>query len=73
LLIKFALFIRLFDASLNPVEKKFQGNMPAKTISAYGAVPSEGKCAIRPKTTVKTSTVKKGRTSAHASPITVCL
>src|SRR5262249_22700393 len=35
--IRRALLIRLLSALLNPVEKKVHGNMPAKTISAYGA------------------------------------
>src|SRR4029077_6095003 len=33
LLIRFALLIRLLEASLNPVEKNVHGSMPAKTIS----------------------------------------
>src|SRR5262245_45225506 len=42
LLMRLALPMRLFDASANAVAKKLHGNMPANTISAYGAVPSEG-------------------------------
>jgi len=41
LLIRLAFVRRLFDASPTAAAKKLQGSMPAKTISAYGAVPSE--------------------------------
>src|SRR6476660_8635203 len=73
LLSKFALAIKLFDASLRPDEKNVQGSIPANTISGYGAAPSEGKFAIRPKMTVKMIIIKSGLISAHAPPITVCL
>ena len=33
LLIRFALLIKLLEASLNPAEKNDHGSMPAKTIS----------------------------------------
>ena len=54
-------------------KRKLQGSMPAKTINAYGAVPSEGSLASLPKTTVKITMVRNGRMSAQAAPITVCL
>src|SRR6266446_8354604 len=54
LLIRLALLTKLLEASLNPVAKKVHGSMPAKTISGYGAVPSDGSLAMRPKMTVKT-------------------
>src|SRR6516165_12097476 len=73
LLIKLALLIRLLEASLNPVEKKVHGKIPARTIKGYGAVPSEGRRAIRPKMMVKTSMERTGRISAQSKPITVCL
>src|SRR6516162_10823804 len=73
LLIRFALLTRLLEASLNPVEKKDHGSMPAKTISGYGAVPSDGSLAMRPNITVKMIIVIKGRMIAQAAPITVCL
>src|SRR5262245_61887950 len=38
LLSKFALAIKLLDASPRPVEKNVQGSIPANTISGYGAV-----------------------------------
>jgi len=34
--------LTLFDASVAAVEKKLQGNIPAKTIRAQGAFRSEG-------------------------------
>src|SRR5206468_3351472 len=64
---------RLPAASLRPLEKNVQGNNPAKTISGYGAEPSDGSLAIRPKITVKTTIVSSGRITAQAAPITVCL
>ena len=70
---RLALPIRLFEASVSAVEKKLHGSMPAKTISAYGVVPSEGNLASLPKTTVNTTIVRNGRISAQAAPITVCL
>jgi hypothetical protein len=73
LLIKFALPIKLFDASLNPVEKNVQGSIPANTISGYGTAPSDGNLAMWPKITVNTAIVRKGRISAQAIPMTVCL
>ena len=57
----------------NELAKNCQGSMPAKTIIAYGAAPSVGILASLPKTTVKTIAVSKGRRTAHAIPITVCL
>ena len=41
MVMRFAPLSRLLDASDNAPEKKVHGSMPAKTISAYGAVPSE--------------------------------
>ncbi len=41
--------------------------MPAKTSRAYGATPSVGSFASRPKTTVKTTMVRKGRSTAQAT------
>ena len=73
LLIKFAFVTRLFEASASAVEKNVHGSIPANTINAYGAAPSLGNFATRPKITVKTIMVKKGRISAHATPMTVCL
>src|SRR6516165_8106028 len=73
LLIRFALLIRLLEASLNPVEKNVHGSMPAKTIRGYGAVPSDGSLAMRPNMMVKMIIVIKGRITAHPTPITVCL
>ena len=73
LLIRLALPIRLFEASATAVAKKLHGSMPAKTMSAYGAVPSDGSLANLPKTTVNTTIVRNGRMIAQAAPITVCL
>src|SRR5437660_11433497 len=39
---RLALRMRLFEASTTAVAKKPHGSRPAKTIRAYGAVPSEG-------------------------------
>src|SRR5437588_10488622 len=69
LLIRFAFPIRLFDASARPLEKNVHGNIPAKTISGYGALPSVGRFAIRPKITEKTTIVMNGRMIAQAAPI----
>jgi hypothetical protein len=65
--------MRLFTASESPVEKKVHGNIPAVTIKAYGALPSDGNFASFPNTTVSTIIVKNGRKIAHAIPMTVCL
>src|ERR1700722_16444425 len=73
LLIRLELVMRLPDASDKPVEQNVHGNMPAKTIRAYGAPPSEGSLAIPPKMIVKTSIERSGQISAHEAPITVCL
>src|SRR5262245_1164322 len=73
LLIRLALPTTLLDASANALEKKVQGSIPAKTMMAYGAVPSDGRLANLLKMAVKTTMVKKGRMTAHAAPITVCL
>src|SRR5215204_3331531 len=73
LLIRLALPTRLLDESVSAPEKKVHGSMPANTMIAYGAVPSEGKLANLPKMMVKTTMVKSGRITAHAVPITVCL
>src|SRR6516225_595984 len=66
LLMRLAFAMTLFEASATAVAKKLHGSMPAKTISAYGAVPSEGRLANLPKTMVKTTMVRKGRMSAQA-------
>ena len=71
--IRLALPTRLLEASLNPVEKNVHGSMPANTIRGYGAVPSDGRLAMRPNIMEKTSMVMNGRITAHAAPITVCL
>src|SRR5438094_8887460 len=55
LLMRWALLMRLLEASLSAVAKKLQGSRPANTISAYGVVPSEGSPANLPKTTVNTT------------------
>jgi hypothetical protein len=60
--------IRLLDASLSPVAKNVHGSIPAKTMSGYGAVPSGGSLAMRPKTTVKTTIVRSGRITAQGHP-----
>src|SRR6185312_10815959 len=59
LLMSFSLYIRLLEASLNPVEKNVHGRTPANTMSAYGAWPSDGNLAILPKTMVNTNIVRK--------------
>src|SRR5258705_6314173 len=58
---RLALLIRLLEASATAVAKKLHGNMPAKTIKAYGAVPSDGSWANFPNTTVNTTIVRNGR------------
>ena len=63
----------MFDASPRIVENRNHGSMPAKTMIGYGAVPSLGRLASRPKTIVKTTIVRNGRITAQATPITVCL
>src|SRR4029077_5343377 len=67
LLIRLALPIRLLEASATAVAKKLHGSIPAKTISAYGAVPSDGSWASLPKTTVKMIIVRNGRMMAQAA------
>src|SRR6266851_1050041 len=67
--IRLALATMLLDASLNTDEKRYQGNIPANTIRAYGAAPSLGSFANLPKTTVKTTIVRKGRKIAQATPM----
>jgi hypothetical protein len=47
--------------------------MPAKTIRAYGAVPSGGSLATLPKMTVKTIIVRNSWIRAQAMPIMVYL
>ena len=59
--------------SESELAKNCQGSIPAKTIIAYGAAPSVGILANLPKTTVNTIAVSKGRRTAQAIPITVCL
>src|SRR6516162_263475 len=71
LLIRLALPTMLLEVSASALEKKVHGNMPAKTMIAYGAVPAEGKLASLPKMTVKTTIVRKGRITAQAAPMTV--
>src|SRR5262249_51566274 len=73
LLMRWALPMRLFEASPSAVAKKLQGSRPANTISAYGVAPSEGSPANLPKMTVNTTVVRNGRMNAQAAPITVCL
>src|SRR5437867_1326076 len=73
LLISLSLPIRLLDASPSAVENRDQGSIAAKTIKAYGAAPSLGRPATRPKITVKTTIVKNGRMIAQATPMIVCL
>jgi hypothetical protein len=63
----------LSDAWLNIVENRNQGSMPAKTMMGYGAPPSLGSLASRPNITVNTTIVRNGRTTAQATPMTVCL
>ena len=73
LLMRLEFPMRLFPDSENAVEKNCHGNSPANTISAYGASPSVGSLANRPKTRVNTTIVRKGRITVHASPTIVCL
>ena len=58
---------------VSALEKKVHGSMPANTISAYGAWPSLGSLASLPNTTVKTTIVRNGRTTAQATPRAACL
>jgi hypothetical protein len=71
--IKLAFPIRLLLASPSAVEKNCHGSMAAKTSKAYGTEPGAGSLATLLKMNVKTSMVRKGRTSAQAMPIAVCL
>src|SRR5262249_32287258 len=60
LLIRLALPTMLLEASESALEKKVHGSRPAKTMIAYGAVPSDGKLANFPKMTVKNTIVRNG-------------
>jgi hypothetical protein len=55
LLIEHSLLIKLFDASLSPVEKGAQAKTPARTINAWRTLPSAGSLAI-----MKISILRKG-------------
>lgn len=71
--IKLVFPIRLLLLSVSELAKNCHGNNPAKTRIEYGAVPSVGNFAIRPKIAVNTIIVNKGRIILHATPITVYL
>ena len=64
---------RLLDASLKAFENNCHGNIAEYTSKVYGALPSLGSLATRPKITVKTIMVNNGRRMAQAIPMTVCL
>ena len=53
MLMRLALLMRLLEASESEVGKKLHGSMPANTIRAYGAVPSEGSLTSLPNMTVE--------------------
>jgi hypothetical protein len=70
--IRLALPIRELLVSDKALAKNCHGRTAEKTRIGYGT-PSEGNFASFPKTIVNTTIVKKGRITAHAMPMTVCL
>ncbi len=56
---------------VSALAKNCHGNIAAKTMIAYGASPTEGSPATRPKTTVMINMLKNGWKSAQAAPATV--
>ena len=73
LLMRLAFVTKLLEASDKMVENRVHGNIPAKTSNEYGAAPSLGSLATRPKTTENMISVIRGRMMAQATPIVVCL
>ncbi len=71
LAIKSVLAIRLADDSVRPLAKNCQGSTAANTSTGSGAAPLWIPNSRRKAT--KTSIVNAGRSSAHATPMAVCL
>ena len=72
-------FLTMFDAAttdplpaLKAEEKNCHGNIAERVITEYQA-PLLLKFPIRENTKVRTTIVMRGRTTAHATPSTVCL
>jgi len=71
---RLALPTRLWLDDERELAKNCQGNIPAKTMIAYGAAPSVGNPGNTPKNHGHDRPfVRKGSISAQAAPATVCL